>query len=86
MVIESARQINHALGYAINAVDFAFTDEGLYVLEVTNPVPDFDVNALTPLFFDWVVKRTADYALELLREPRLQFELLDGVGPLRAPL
>jgi hypothetical protein len=64
-VIESALAINQALGYEINAIDFAFRDGDLYTIEVTNPVPDFDVKTITPYFFDWAVKRIADYAIHL---------------------
>jgi hypothetical protein len=64
-VIESAITINQALGYEINAIDFAFCDGTIYAIEVTNPVPDFDVKTITPYFFDWAVKRMADYAIHL---------------------
>lgn len=65
LVIESAITINHALGYDVNAIDFAFRNGVLYTIEVTNPVPDFDVKTITPYFFDWAVKRMADYAIHL---------------------
>lgn len=71
-VIESALKINQALGFDINAIDFAFKDGALYAVDVTNPVPDFDVNTLTPYFFDHVVKATADYAIQVAREQRTQ--------------
>jgi hypothetical protein len=64
-VIESARRINRALGYDINAIDFAFQDGMLYAVDVTNPVPEFDVNALTPHIFDWLVKAMADFTIGL---------------------
>lgn len=67
-VISSAIQINQALGYQINAIDLALKDDQLYVMDASNPVPDFDVRILTPYFFDWVVKTMAEYALELTRQ------------------
>jgi hypothetical protein len=64
-VLESAFTINRALGYDVNAIDFAFKDGVLYAVDVTNPIPDFEVSTLTPYFFDWVVKTMADYAIRL---------------------
>lgn len=72
LVIESAARINQALGFDINAIDFAFKKGELYTVDVTNPTPDFDVNTLTPYFFDWVVKSMADHVITLLRGQRLQ--------------
>lgn len=70
LVIESAAWINQALGYTVNQIDFAFREGALYVVDVTNPVPDFDVNILTPYFFDWAVKALADLTIEYALQPR----------------
>lgn len=81
LVIDSARSINQMLGYEINTIDFAFRDGLLYAVDVTNPVPDFDVNRLTPDFFDWVVKRMADYTIRLALEQQPEQPYLHQSGP-----
>ena len=35
-----------------------------------NPAPDFDINSLTPKYFEWAVRTMADVAIELALEPR----------------
>lgn len=72
LVMVSAARINQALGFDVNAIDFAFKDNQLYVVDVTNPTPSFDVNTLTPYFFDWVVKTMADHVLYLAKGQQLQ--------------
>ncbi len=72
LVYESAERINRALGYDINTIDFAFRDGILYTVDVTNPVPNFEVNTITPYFFDWVVKTMADFVIDLARIPHRQ--------------
>jgi hypothetical protein len=70
-VVADAIKLNRALGYDMNAIEFALKDGVPYAIDFTNPAPDFDVNSLTPHYFDWVVKTMADYAIGLaLRERR----------------
>jgi glutathione synthase/RimK-type ligase-like ATP-grasp enzyme len=83
MVTNSARAINQALGYDVNAIDFAFRDGMLYAVDVTNPVPDFDVSTLTPYFFDLVVQKMADFTIGLaLDQARQIFEFSRNERPL----
>jgi hypothetical protein len=63
-VVDDAFTINHALGYDMNTVEFALKDGIPYAIDFTNPAPDFDVNSLTPHYFDWVVKTMADFCIE----------------------
>lgn len=63
-VVDDALKINHALGYDMNTVEFALKDGVPYAIDFTNPAPDFDVNSLTPHYFDWVVKTMADFCIE----------------------
>jgi hypothetical protein len=64
-VVDDAFKINHALGYDMNTVEFAVKDGIPYAIDFTNPAPDFDVNSLTPHYFDWVVKTMADFTIGL---------------------
>lgn len=70
LVTEYALTINQALGYDMNTVEFAFKGGIPYAIDFTNPAPDFDVNSLTPYYFDWVVKTMADFTIELALQGR----------------
>ncbi|MBX0330890.1 hypothetical protein K2Z83_24850 [Oscillochloris sp. ZM17-4] len=70
LVVDGALKINRALGYDMNTVEFALKDGVPYAIDFTNPAPDFDVNSLTPHYFDWVVKTMADYTIGLALKGR----------------
>jgi hypothetical protein len=70
LVLEGALKINRALGYDMNTVEFALKDGVPYAIDFTNPAPDFDVNSLTPHYFDWVVKKMADFTISLAKQGR----------------
>lgn len=72
LIVESALKLNRALGYDMNAIEFALKEGVPYAIDFTNPAPDFDVNALTPYYFDWVVKTMADVAIDLAKGERRQ--------------
>lgn len=69
-VVADALKICQSLGYDMNTVEFALKDGVPYAIDFTNPAPDFDVNSLTPHYFDWVVKTMADYTIELALKGR----------------
>ncbi len=69
-VTDYALRINQALGYDMNTVEFALKGGVPYAIDFTNPAPDFDVNSLTPYYFDWVVKTMADFTIELALQGR----------------
>lgn len=66
-VSNSAWKLNRALGYDVNALEFGLHQGIWYATDFTNPVPDFDVNSITPLYFDWVVKTMVDMVIELAK-------------------
>jgi hypothetical protein len=70
LVVDGAFKINEALGYDMNTVEFALKDGVPYAIDFTNPAPDFDVNSLTPHYFDWVVRTMADFTIELALQGR----------------
>ncbi|WP_254151072.1 ATP-grasp domain-containing protein [Candidatus Chloroploca mongolica] len=70
IVTANALKINEALGYDMNTVEFALKDGVPYAIDFTNPAPDFDVNSLTPHYFDWVVKKMADFTIDLALKGR----------------
>jgi len=63
-VIHDARLINEALGYDVNAIDFAVSGETPYAVELTNIVPDFDPDTITPFYFEQIVELMADMAID----------------------
>ncbi|MGQ9876064.1 MAG: ATP-grasp domain-containing protein [Chloroflexus sp.] len=91
-VVEGALKLNQALGYDMNTVEFAIHNGVAYAIDFTNPAPDFDVNSLTPHYFDWVVRTMADFTIELALQGRAKPEefawhrLLNGpMAPATSP-
>jgi hypothetical protein len=54
-----------ALGYDMNSIEWAVKDGVPYAIDFMNPAPDFDVNSLTPEYFEWVVRHMADLVIRL---------------------
>lgn len=67
IVVEDARTICRAFGYDMNTVEFAVRKGVPYAIDFMNPAPDFDVNSLTPFYFDWVVKKMTDLCIRLAK-------------------
>ena len=74
LVVEWSQKLCHALGYDMNTAEFAIKDGVPYAIDFTNPAPDFDVNSLTPKYFDWVVKAMADLCIAKAKGGRSQLE------------
>ncbi len=66
-VVDDARTICKAFGYNMNTVEFAVRDGIPYAIDFMNPAPDFDVNSLTPFYFEWIVKQMADLSISLAK-------------------
>jgi len=62
--IEDALKLVRALGYDMNTVEFAIRDGIPYAIDFMNPAPDMDIFSLTPKYFDIVVTKMADLAIE----------------------
>ncbi len=59
-VLHDALQINRAMGYDMNTVEFAVRGGVPYAIDFMNTAPDFDRASLPPIYFDWVVQNMAD--------------------------
>ena len=70
-IISQARTLVRALGYDMNSIEFAIKDGVPYAIDFMNPAPDFDINSLTPKYFEWAVRTMADVCIELALEPRV---------------
>jgi hypothetical protein len=75
-IIADSLKLVRALGYDMNSMEWAVRDGVPYAIDFMNPAPDMDVNSLTPHYFDWVVKKMADMAIRMAKEPRPQVERL----------
>lgn len=69
-VTREVRTLCTALGYDLNTVEFAIKDDIPYAIDFMNPAPDFDVNSITPFYFDWVLKKMADLCIRLAKDGR----------------
>jgi glutathione synthase/RimK-type ligase-like ATP-grasp enzyme len=61
---ELTLRFNEALGYDMNALEFAVKDGRFYGIDLTNYTPDFDRRSLKDAHFPWVVEKMATFAVE----------------------
>jgi glutathione synthase/RimK-type ligase-like ATP-grasp enzyme len=61
---ELTLRFNQALGYDMNALEFAVKDGQFFGIDLTNYTPDFDQRSLKDAHFPWVVEKMADFAVE----------------------
>jgi len=55
---------NQALGYDMNALEFAVKGGVFYGIDLTNYTPDMDYRSLKDAHFPWVVEKMAELAVE----------------------
>ncbi|MEZ4829341.1 MAG: hypothetical protein R3C61_24090 [Bacteroidia bacterium] len=63
-VEKQTKQLNQALGYDFNTVEFAVRDGIPYAIDFCNPAPDADVHSVGQENFDWIVENAANLAIE----------------------
>jgi glutathione synthase/RimK-type ligase-like ATP-grasp enzyme len=61
---ELSLRFNQALGYDMNALEFAVKDGRFYGIDLTNYTPDYDYKSLKDAHFPWVVEKMAEFAVE----------------------
>jgi len=57
-------RFNQALGYDMNALEFAVRDGRFYGIDLTNYTPDLDYRSLKDAHFPWAVEKMAEFAVE----------------------
>lgn len=71
-ILDKVRQycidLNLALGYDFNTVEFAIRDGIPYAIDFCNPAPDADVNSVGQENFDWIVENAALMAIDKAKE------------------
>src|SRR5690606_36611907 len=85
-VVRDAQTINQALGYEMNAIEFAIRDGVPYAIDFLNPACDLERDRITPFYFDMVVDRMARLCIDRALNPdptRMwpRWEEMLGVGP-----
>ena len=69
-IVQDSLTLVRALGYDMNSIEWAVRGGVPYAIDFMNPAPDFDINSLTPEYFDWAVRHMADLAIRLaMRRP-----------------
>jgi hypothetical protein len=79
-LLADSRTLVHALGYEVNSIEWAIRDGIPYVIDFMDPAPDMDIDALTPHYFDRVVKGMANLAVALATNPHPQHPELRWAG------
>jgi glutathione synthase/RimK-type ligase-like ATP-grasp enzyme len=64
---ELSLQYNQALGYDMNALEFAVKDGIFYGIDLTNYTPDMDYKSFKDAHFPWAVEKMAEFAVEKAR-------------------
>jgi len=85
LVVSQARQLNEALGYDMNTVEFAVSNGVPYAIDFMNSAPDFDITSLGETYFAWTVNAMADLVIDraLRPESRPRFRWDDLLGGYR---
>lgn len=78
-VSDYSLRLSQALGYHMNAVEFAVRDGDVMVTDWLNHCPPVDPAGLTPAEFDWAVGRTAELLTRLAETPRAPTYRWDGL-------
>ena len=63
-VHKGVMDLNEALGYDFNTVEFAVQDGVPYAIDFCNPAPDADINSVGEANFEWVLEHSALMAIE----------------------
>lgn len=66
-VVHDARLICEVLGFDMNTIEFAIRDNVPYAIDFLNPAPDFERVRIRDVYFNWVVEKMADLAIEYAR-------------------
>jgi glutathione synthase/RimK-type ligase-like ATP-grasp enzyme len=78
-VADTATRLSQALGYHMNAVEFAVRDGDVMVTDWLNHCPPVDPAGLTVAEFDWAVGRTAELLTRLAETPKAPTYRWDGL-------
>lgn len=69
-ILEGARELNRALGYDMNSVEFAIKDGVPYAIDFTNPAPDMYPHHILPDNYEWCLEKMTELCVSAAREGR----------------
>jgi glutathione synthase/RimK-type ligase-like ATP-grasp enzyme len=69
-ITDSARELNRALGYDMNSVEFAIKDGVPYAIDFTNPAPDMYPHHILPDNYEWCLEKMSELCITAAREGR----------------
>ncbi|WP_224365264.1 ATP-grasp domain-containing protein [Hyalangium versicolor] len=69
-IIDNARELNRALGYDMNSVEFAIKDGVPYAIDFTNPAPDMYPHHILPDNYEWCLEKMSELCISAAREGR----------------
>lgn len=69
-IIDHARELNRALGYDMNSVEFAIKDGVPYAIDFTNPAPDMYPHHILPDNYEWCLEKMTELCITAAREGR----------------
>lgn len=75
-VVSDSQTLCRALGYDMNAVEWAIRGDVPYAIDFMNPAPDMDIYSLTPFYFQWAVEKMADMCIQKAKselDPRAEY-------------
>jgi glutathione synthase/RimK-type ligase-like ATP-grasp enzyme len=78
-VADTAARLSAALGYGMNAVEFAVLNGDVMITDWLNHCPPIDPNGLTTAEFEWAVGRTAELLTRLADTPTVPTYRWDGL-------
>jgi hypothetical protein len=64
-IVADSKRLMEALGYDMNAIEWAVRDGIPYAVDLLNPSPELDAESLPPAHFRWAVRTMADLAIRL---------------------
>jgi len=63
-ILDDCVKINRALGYDMNSIEFAIRDGVPYAVDFMNPVPDAEPQRISEEYFQWLITKLADVAVD----------------------
>ena len=69
-IVTGSRRLMTALGYDMNSIEWAVRDGIPYAVDLLNPAPEIDAEALGPAHFEWAVEKMADLVVGMAKEVR----------------
>lgn len=69
IIVHQAKELCRVLDYDMNSVEFAIKDGVPYAIDFCNQVPDSRPNVVTPHYYEWILDKMSDTAIEYALDP-----------------